>query len=99
MSLHPLRSVRIHQAAKGKILHVQILIYTRITKKLNSRLYFICTYVKVNFYKIMVVIYFVLFSQEQVAKLDMGSMPRSMWVTLEDDLVETCKPGDDVVVW
>lgn len=36
--------------------------------------------------------------QEQVAKLDMGSMPRSMWVTLEDDLVEICKPGDDVVV-
>ncbi|XP_014273111.1 uncharacterized protein [Halyomorpha halys] len=36
--------------------------------------------------------------QEQVAKLDMGSMPRSMWVTLEDDLVDACKPGDDVVI-
>ncbi|KAE8748816.1 hypothetical protein FOCC_FOCC004410 [Frankliniella occidentalis] len=36
--------------------------------------------------------------QEQVSKLHVGSMPRSMWVTLEDDLVDTCKPGDDVVV-
>lgn len=37
--------------------------------------------------------------QEQVSKLHVGSMPRSMWVTLEDDLVDSCKPGDDVVVW
>ncbi|KAK3910495.1 DNA helicase MCM9 [Frankliniella fusca] len=36
--------------------------------------------------------------QEQVSKLHVGSMPRSMWVTLEDDLVDACKPGDDVVV-
>lgn len=36
--------------------------------------------------------------QEQVSKLHVGSMPRSMWVTLEDDLVDSCKPGDDVVV-
>ncbi|GLH03509.1 DNA replication licensing factor Mcm2 [Gryllus bimaculatus] len=30
--------------------------------------------------------------QEQVAKLTVGAIPRSMWVTLEDDLVDTCKP-------
>ncbi|CAH0385263.1 unnamed protein product [Bemisia tabaci] len=36
--------------------------------------------------------------QEQVGKLGMGVMPRSMWATLEDDLVDTCKPGDDIVV-
>ncbi|XP_049790977.1 DNA helicase MCM9-like isoform X3 [Schistocerca nitens] len=36
--------------------------------------------------------------QEQVAKLSVGSIPRSMWVTLEDDLVDKCKPGDDITV-
>ncbi|XP_066994088.2 uncharacterized protein [Anabrus simplex] len=36
--------------------------------------------------------------QEQVAKLNVGAIPRSMWVTLEDDLVDNCKPGDDIVV-
>ena len=28
-----------------------------------------------------------------------GVVPRSMWVTLEDDLVDSCKPGDDVTIW
>jgi DNA helicase MCM9 len=37
--------------------------------------------------------------QEQVTKLKMGTIPRSMWITLEDDLVESCKPGDDAVIW
>ncbi|CAG2054637.1 unnamed protein product [Timema podura] len=37
--------------------------------------------------------------QEQVTKLKVGTIPRSMWVTLEDDLVDTCKPGDDIVIW
>lgn len=37
--------------------------------------------------------------QEQVTKLKMGTIPRSMWVTLEDDLVDSSKPGDDVVIW
>lgn len=37
--------------------------------------------------------------QEQVGKLDMGSIPKSMIVTVEDDLVDSCKPGDDVVIW
>jgi hypothetical protein len=37
--------------------------------------------------------------QEQVTKLKMGTIPRSMWITLEDDLVDSCKPGDDVVIW
>ncbi|GLV31794.1 Minichromosome maintenance 2 [Carabus blaptoides fortunei] len=36
--------------------------------------------------------------QEQVSKLAIGSIPTSMWVTLEDDLVDCCKPGDDVTV-
>ncbi|XP_063233994.1 DNA helicase MCM9-like isoform X2 [Bacillus rossius redtenbacheri] len=36
--------------------------------------------------------------QEQVTKLKVGMIPRSMWVTLEDDLVDSCKPGDDVLV-
>ncbi|KAJ4431896.1 hypothetical protein ANN_20502, partial [Periplaneta americana] len=36
--------------------------------------------------------------QEQVTKLKMGTIPRSMWVTLEDDMVDSCKPGDDVVI-
>ena len=37
--------------------------------------------------------------QEQVQKLQVGAIPRSMWVVLEDDLVDCCKPGDDVQVW
>ena len=36
--------------------------------------------------------------QEQVSKLTMGSMPRSMLVALENDLVDAVKPGDEVVV-
>ncbi|XP_071501426.1 uncharacterized protein [Diadema antillarum] len=36
--------------------------------------------------------------QEQVHKLTMGTIPRSMWVILEDDLVDSCKAGDDITV-
>ena len=36
--------------------------------------------------------------QEQVQKLGMGKIPRSMWAVLADDLVDTCKPGDDVTI-
>ncbi|KAL2914680.1 DNA helicase mcm9 [Polyrhizophydium stewartii] len=36
--------------------------------------------------------------QEQVTKLAMGTIPRSIAVILEDDLVDTCKAGDDVWV-
>ncbi|XP_071956636.1 DNA helicase MCM9-like [Antedon mediterranea] len=36
--------------------------------------------------------------QEQVQKLAVGTIPRSMCVVLEDDLVDTCKAGDDVTV-
>ena len=36
--------------------------------------------------------------QEQVGALSLGTIPRSVWVTLEDDLVDACKPGDDVTV-
>ncbi|XP_056437679.1 DNA helicase MCM9 [Gadus chalcogrammus] len=37
--------------------------------------------------------------QEQVQRLSMGSIPRSMVVVLEDDLVDICKSGDDVTVY
>ncbi|GFS19589.1 DNA helicase MCM9-like [Elysia marginata] len=36
--------------------------------------------------------------QEQVQRLSMGTIPRSMWVVLEDDLVDSCKAGDDVTI-
>ncbi|XP_025201501.1 DNA helicase MCM9-like [Melanaphis sacchari] len=36
--------------------------------------------------------------QEQIGKVGLGAMPRSMWVSLEDDLVDKCKPGDDVII-
>ncbi len=36
--------------------------------------------------------------QEQVHRLDVGKIPRSMWVVLEDDLVDCCKPGDDITI-
>jgi len=36
--------------------------------------------------------------QEHVQKLEVGSIPRSMVVLLEHDLVDLCKPGDDVLV-
>ena len=37
--------------------------------------------------------------QEQVQRLAVGTIPRAMWVVLLDDLVDTCKPGDDVTIW
>ncbi|KAG7266395.1 hypothetical protein CRUP_004907 [Coryphaenoides rupestris] len=37
--------------------------------------------------------------QEQVQRLSVGSIPRSMVVVLEDDLVDVCKSGDDVTVY
>ncbi|XP_074028985.1 DNA helicase MCM9 isoform X3 [Leptinotarsa decemlineata] len=36
--------------------------------------------------------------QEQVKKLGVSSMPNTIWVTLEDDLVDSCKPGDNVTI-
>lgn len=36
--------------------------------------------------------------QEKVQHLDVGSIPRSIIVILTDDLADTVKPGDDVVV-
>ena len=36
--------------------------------------------------------------QEQVQKLAVGTIPRSMWVVLEDDLVDCCKAGDNVTI-
>ncbi|XP_061785879.2 DNA helicase MCM9 [Nerophis lumbriciformis] len=37
--------------------------------------------------------------QEQVQRLSVGSIPRSLVVVLEDDLVDMCKSGDDVTVY
>ncbi|XP_069561969.1 DNA helicase MCM9 [Brachyistius frenatus] len=37
--------------------------------------------------------------QEQVQRLSVGSVPRSLVVVLEDDLVDGCKSGDDVTVY
>lgn len=36
--------------------------------------------------------------QERVLRTSVKSVPNSMWVTLEDDLVDSCKPGDDVTI-
>jgi DNA replicative helicase MCM subunit Mcm2 (Cdc46/Mcm family) len=36
--------------------------------------------------------------QELIQNLAIGTIPRSMWVVLEDDLVDSCKPGDDVTI-
>ncbi|XP_038126455.1 DNA helicase MCM9 [Cyprinodon tularosa] len=37
--------------------------------------------------------------QEQVQRLAVGSVPRSLVVVLEDDLVDSCKSGDDITVY
>ncbi|KAM9703343.1 DNA helicase MCM9 [Menidia menidia] len=37
--------------------------------------------------------------QEQVQRLSMGSIPRSLVVVLEHDLVDSCKSGDDITVY
>ncbi|NWS40125.1 MCM9 helicase, partial [Probosciger aterrimus] len=37
--------------------------------------------------------------QEQVQRLSVGSIPRCMAVVLEDDLVDSCKSGDDITVY
>ncbi|XP_043746456.1 DNA helicase MCM9 isoform X2 [Cervus elaphus] len=37
--------------------------------------------------------------QEQVQRLSVGSIPRSMQVILEDDLVDSCKSGDDITIY
>ena len=36
--------------------------------------------------------------QDVVSNLTVGSIPRSILVILTDDIVDTCKAGDDVVV-
>ena len=36
--------------------------------------------------------------QEQVHRLTVGSIPRSITIVLQDDLVDRCKAGDDVTI-
>ena len=36
--------------------------------------------------------------QEKLSNVGIGSIPRSIWVCVDDDLVDKCKPGDDVQV-
>ena len=36
--------------------------------------------------------------QEQIHRLPVGHFPSSIWVVCFDDLVDTCKAGDDVTV-
>ncbi|OEU15123.1 MCM-domain-containing protein, partial [Fragilariopsis cylindrus CCMP1102] len=36
--------------------------------------------------------------QEAASKIGVGSMPRSLLIKLQHDLVDTCQPGDEVVV-
>jgi len=36
--------------------------------------------------------------QEQVHRLLVGSIPRSITLLLQDDLIDACKPGDDITV-
>lgn len=38
------------------------------------------------------------FYQEQMSSTGFGVMPKAFWVALEDDLVDSCKPGDDVAI-
>ncbi len=37
--------------------------------------------------------------QEHVGKLSIGTIPRSISVVLEDDIVDLCKAGDDATVF
>jgi len=36
--------------------------------------------------------------QEKLDVFSVGTIPRSVFVILEDDLVDSCKPGDDVTI-
>lgn len=36
--------------------------------------------------------------QESLQRISSNNLPRSFSVTLENDLVEACKPGDDVAI-
>ena len=36
--------------------------------------------------------------QELIQNLAFGTIPRNMWIVFEDDLVDCCKPGDDVTI-
>nr|XP_032515773.1 LOW QUALITY PROTEIN: DNA helicase MCM9-like [Danaus plexippus plexippus] len=51
-----------------------------------------------DYQEIKIQVTFLFFISEQVNKLSIGTIPGSMWVVLEDDLVDCCKPGDDVVI-
>ena len=36
--------------------------------------------------------------QEHINKLKIGNIPKSLIVVLKEDLVDQCKPGDDVTI-
>jgi DNA helicase MCM9 len=35
--------------------------------------------------------------QEQIQKIGFGSIPRAIMLIIEDDLVDVCQPGDDIL--
>ena len=50
-------------------------------------------------YKIFVEFFFKIPIPPTQEAVGSSVVPRCVWVCLEDDLVDTCQPGDEVTVW